>query len=1313
MDGDTVVVGASGDDDNGLLSGAVYVFSKPAGGWVPSSEAGKLKASDGAADHHFGVKVSVDGDTILVGAQPTADNDLVNGRAYVFVEPTTGWADAIETIELDGVRSDRLKSSVWVTGDTFVAGGDRTGLGSAYLYDIQDWTGIADSDADTTKHIVMELTNGKEYAYAIRSANANGHSPSSNSVRAIPSSAAPDSARASTAIPRDRAVILSWIYRTDTIGFTEYQYRQSEAGGDFGSWIDIPQSGFAEANFSSYQVSGLTADSGYAFQIRATTDNGDGPESETVDATPYGSEIVLSPADATLIEDGTSSSFTAEFTHATDADRYTLTLEFEEGSTTADVLYSLEVDQEVAQFIGKRALDEYEFALSADHVGTGAGIGDATYEFKLAAHLDDTPEMGEWFTMVLRAYEEDRLLTESNVVTINLSDPVPLKPKGLTAEPASGNVALSWDDPDNPSITRYEYRFKEADAAAFGDWTPVIGSGALTTQHTVDGLTNGAEHTFHVRAASNGGEGPASDPVSGTPRGLSAPTNLVGAGRDESVELTWNTPSSNGGSAITNYQYRQDAGSWTDMTGSGPATERYTVTGLTNGIAYTFNVRAQNADGPGLTSDPAIALAATTPGAPQNLLATKAGSREMTLTWDPPLSDGGLPISGYEFSLNDGRWMTIEDSDADTASYVVEGLTNGEEYGFRIRAMNAVGSGVPASVRGIPLGPPGRPEDFSTSPGNKKVSLDWDPPSDDGGSAITGYEYRQYDETWASVGSDETGPVDIAVLEPSIPYLFEVRAVNEVGTGVPALRLGMAISPPGVPSDLKAAGGDGLVELAWKPAGDSGSPVVGYQYRYKHADVDFIEWVDIPDSAAGSVNELSYTVESLTNGEEHTFEVRAGNKPEGITAVQYGPESDPAIATPMEPRAYAGSWSAYVEAVPVYVVVADDAGVQIVLTVTFTVDPDEARPLETLSAEVSEGADLQAEVNTEDGLENLIGFGETPAGPLAPGITFTPVGGSSCTPDVAERTLECKTVLAQRIYAAEDAGYSVFTVSFSRVDPVEYTATVNGIAGDQFKLPELPTIYLVVDVLPGSPENLKALPGDSQAQITWSPAENYGLLIDYYEYRQGGGNWQTVSGAGAARSVTAAGLSNGQTYQFAVRAVNRIGRGKWAVAETTLASPTGSSATPIGPSATPTGPSATPSRRRVAPTPTMEPAPTLGSTLTPVTEAQSRATRSPSTTDNPTPTPIRTATGGTHTATPLIAASPTPDATVEPEPTATVITNAIAAVPRTPEPEPIDGAGGVTERFADGGFPWWLIIVALVIIVVLAYISYRLLREPR
>ena len=624
---------------------------------------------------------------------------------------------------------------------------------------------------------------------------------------------------------------------------------------------------------------------------------------------------------------------------------------------------------------------------------------------------------------------------------------------------------------------------------------------------------------------------------------------------------------------------------------------------------------------------------------------------------------------------------------------------------------------------------PGAPSNPMAAGGPSRITLSWDDPDDD---SIT---ERQYYQAQVAILVDAEPAVDdyfgwslamdgdVAVigapgneLELDIPGSAHVYARE---SGVWTQVADLTASDPdggdlfGVSVAVDADTGDGLAELTWKPAGDSGSPVVGYQYRYKRPVIAFIEWVDILNSAAGEENELSYTVGSLTNGEQHTFEVRAGNKPEGFAAVQYGPESNPAIATPMEPPAYAGSWSYSVEAVPVYVVVADDAGAQIVLTVTFTVDPDEAPPLETLSAEVSDGAELQAEVNTEDGLENLIGFREASAGPLAPGITFTPVGGSSCTPDVAEKTLECKTVLAQRIYAAGDAGYRAFTVSFSGVDPIEYTATVNGIAGDPFKLPELPTIYLEVHVLPGSPKDLKALPGDSQVQLTWSPAEDYGFPITNYEYRQDSGTWQTVPGRGAARLVTPSGLTNGRRYEFAVRAVNQIGLGKWADTETTLATPTGSSATPTGPSATPTRPSTTPSRRRVAPTPTMEPAPTLGSTPTPVTEAQSRSTRSPSSTDNPTPTPIRTATGETTTATPPIAAAPTPDATVEPEPTATVITHAIAAVPRTPEPEPIDGARGVTERFADGGFPWWLIIVALVIIVVLGYTSYRLLRKPR
>ena len=75
VDGDTVVVGAPGDDGAGADSGSVYVFVKPTGGWATSTETAKLTASDGAALDYFGYSVAVDGDTVLVGAYQDDDED--------------------------------------------------------------------------------------------------------------------------------------------------------------------------------------------------------------------------------------------------------------------------------------------------------------------------------------------------------------------------------------------------------------------------------------------------------------------------------------------------------------------------------------------------------------------------------------------------------------------------------------------------------------------------------------------------------------------------------------------------------------------------------------------------------------------------------------------------------------------------------------------------------------------------------------------------------------------------------------------------------------------------------------------------------------------------------------------------------------------------------------------------------------------------------------------------------------------------------------------------------------------------------------
>ena len=81
VSGDTLVVGAWEDDDNGFNSGSAYVFVR--GGTVWSRQA-KLVASDAAADDQSGISVSVSGDTAVVGAWLDDDNGGSSGSAYVF-----------------------------------------------------------------------------------------------------------------------------------------------------------------------------------------------------------------------------------------------------------------------------------------------------------------------------------------------------------------------------------------------------------------------------------------------------------------------------------------------------------------------------------------------------------------------------------------------------------------------------------------------------------------------------------------------------------------------------------------------------------------------------------------------------------------------------------------------------------------------------------------------------------------------------------------------------------------------------------------------------------------------------------------------------------------------------------------------------------------------------------------------------------------------------------------------------------------------------------------------------------------------------
>ena len=134
MDGNTIVVGASGDrntvDGAEASTGSAYVFTKPNTGWTNSAgtETAKLTASDGADSDQFGRSVAVDGDTIVVGAHQNDDDGEDSGSIYVFIKPTNGWTDTTGTVKLtasNAATGDRFGIALALDGDTALVAAPR------------------------------------------------------------------------------------------------------------------------------------------------------------------------------------------------------------------------------------------------------------------------------------------------------------------------------------------------------------------------------------------------------------------------------------------------------------------------------------------------------------------------------------------------------------------------------------------------------------------------------------------------------------------------------------------------------------------------------------------------------------------------------------------------------------------------------------------------------------------------------------------------------------------------------------------------------------------------------------------------------------------------------------------------------------------------------------------------------------------------------------------------------------------------------------------------------------------------------------
>jgi hypothetical protein len=133
LDGETAVVGASAADGVQHKEGAAYVFYRNQGGpdaWGPVA---KLFADDGVYEDAFGMSVSVDGDTAIIGAGGFWQGAARQGAAYVFYRDEGGpdaWGQVVKLTAADGGDEARFGWSVSIDGDTAVVGAEWSDVGS-------------------------------------------------------------------------------------------------------------------------------------------------------------------------------------------------------------------------------------------------------------------------------------------------------------------------------------------------------------------------------------------------------------------------------------------------------------------------------------------------------------------------------------------------------------------------------------------------------------------------------------------------------------------------------------------------------------------------------------------------------------------------------------------------------------------------------------------------------------------------------------------------------------------------------------------------------------------------------------------------------------------------------------------------------------------------------------------------------------------------------------------------------------------------------------------------------------------------------
>lgn len=289
----------------------------------------------------------------------------------------------------------------------------------------------------------------------------------------------------------------------------------------------------------------------------------------------------------------------------------------------------------------------------------------------------------------------------ADIGVIVLDKPGP--PKGIKVDAVtSDSITLSWSPPDYEGgccISNYIVEKRDTNTQ---EWQ-MIASNVARTSFKAGRLTHGAEYQFRIYAVNRYGKSTYLDSPGITAQyNFKQPgppsTPIVKLATKSYMLVTWNEPISDGGSPVLGYHLERKERSsilWTKMNRGMIKDTEYKVNGIEEGMIYEYRVYAENIAGIGKCSKACEGVLARDPCDPPGTPVVIAVSgTSVSLSWDKPEYDGGAKVSGYIIERRDlpeGRWTRCNFTNVAETHYDVTGLTENNQYDFRVIAKNAAG----------------------------------------------------------------------------------------------------------------------------------------------------------------------------------------------------------------------------------------------------------------------------------------------------------------------------------------------------------------------------------------------------------------------------------------------------------------------------------------------------------------------------------------------------------------------------------------------------------------------------------------------